>query len=255
MVRACEQALAVGVPAVAFTEHVEAERWQSTDGKAQRNLARKVSRWVRPLDVQGYFASLAECRERFPALRILSGIETGEPHLNQATVAAVMGQGSFDRVLASLHVVPIGGRLLSVGGALGIHGGAGAPDAMRRYLGELVELIEGSDGFEILAHIDFPRRYWPRSAPAYVEADYEEEFRGVLRALAETERVLEINTRTALASLDLLRWWREEGGRAVSFGSDAHTPWRVGEHFERAMDVAEASGFYPGADAFDFWRR
>ena len=42
---------------------------------------------------------------------------------------------------------------------------------------------------------------------------------------------------------------------AVSFGSDAHQPSRVGEHFDVAVDVAEAAGFKPGRDRHDFWRR
>jgi len=33
-----------------------------------------------------------------------------------------------------------------------------------------------------------------------------------------------------LASDTLLRWWWQEGGDAVSFGSDAHQPFRVWAH-------------------------
>jgi histidinol-phosphatase (PHP family) len=52
----------------------------------------------------------------------------------------------------------------------------------------------------------------------------------------------------------LLRWWREEGGTALSFGSDAHLPGYVGERFREAAGRAEAAGFRPGRDPFDFWR-
>jgi len=55
-------------------------------------------------------------------------------------------------------------------------------------------------------------------------------------------------------SAELLRWWREAGGTAVSFGSDAHQPWRVGDRFKLAVDVVEAAGFRAGRDRFDFWR-
>ena len=43
----------------------------------------------------------------------------------------------------------------------------------------------------------------------------------------------------------LLMWWRDSGGTAVSFGSDAHQYWRVGDRFKAAVDMAEAAGF-PG---------
>ena len=76
----------------------------------------------------------------------------------------------------------------------------------------------------------------------------------MLRALAVGGRVLEVNTKSPLASAELLGWWREAGGTAVSFGSDAHQPWRVGARFKLAVDVVEAVGFRAGQDRFDFWR-
>ena len=46
----------------------------------------------------------------------------------------------------------------------------------------------------------------------------------MFRALAGTGRALEVNTSSPLASVDQVRWFHEEGGEAVSFGSDAHAP-------------------------------
>ena len=57
-----------------------------------------------------------------------------------------------------------------------------------------------------------------------------------------------------LASVDMIQWWRDVGGTAVSFGSDAHLPQRVGDRFKLAVDVVEAAGFRPGHDPYDFWR-
>jgi histidinol-phosphatase (PHP family) len=77
----------------------------------------------------------------------------------------------------------------------------------------------------------------------------------VFRALAGTGRALEVNTTSPLASVDQVRWFFEEGGEAVSFGSDAHSAEAVGQRFDLAVDVVEAAGFRPGRDRFDFWRR
>jgi histidinol-phosphatase (PHP family) len=125
---------------------------------------------------------------------------------------------------------------------------------MSYYFAELLKLIEESDLFQVLAHLDFPRRYWPKGAHLYRETDFEEEYRTVLRALASSGRVLEINTKSPLASVDMVRWWREVGGTTVSFGSDAHLPQRVGDRFKLAVDVVEAAGFRAGHDPYDFWR-
>jgi histidinol-phosphatase (PHP family) len=125
-----------------------------------------------------------------------------------------------------------------------------------RYFTDMVTLVERSDVFTVLAHCDYPRRYWPsRRVGEFAETDFEEHYRTVFRALAGSGRALEINTKSPLASVELIRWWRQEGGDAVSFGSDAHAPDRVGDRFELAVDIVEAAGFRPGRDRFDFWRR
>jgi histidinol-phosphatase (PHP family) len=251
MARSCEQAIAIGLPAVAFTEHLEFT--DGGEGDAITGVAADNRWWnrIKPLDVTGYLAEIAECRERFPSLRILSGVEAGESHLFGASAGAIVRGNDFDRVLGSLHAVPHQGRLVAADALFGV-----LPDdeVMRCYFAELVRLIEGSDLFQVLAHLDFPRRYWPKGAHLYREAPFEEEYRTVLRALAGTGRALEINTKTPLASVDMVRWWREEGGTAVSFGSDAHQPQRVGDRFKLAVDIVEAAGFRAGRDPFDFWR-
>jgi histidinol-phosphatase (PHP family) len=252
MARSCERALAAGVPAVAFTDHLDFTAWADGDLIGAQNLDPRRYDRMRPLEVAGYLAAVRECRERYPGLRILSGVEIGEPHLFGASAGAAVDASGFDRILGSLHAVPCGGRLTPADHLFRI---MPAAEVMRRYFAELARLIGGSDLFEVLAHLDFPRRMWPREAGAYDEAAFEAEYRAVLRALAGSGRVLEVNTKTPLASARLLRWWRDEGGKAVSFGSDAHEPWRVGDKFRLAVDVVEAAGFRPGRDRFDFWRR
>jgi histidinol-phosphatase (PHP family) len=251
MARSCEQAIAIGLPSVAFTEHMEFTAGGEGDAINGLSTGARWSSRIKPLDVTGYLAAIEECRERYPSLRILSGVEAGEPHLFAGSASAVVRANPIDRVLGSLHAVPYQGRLAAVDA---LFSSMSDHDVMRCYFDELLRLIEGSGLFQVLAHIDFPRRYWPSGPHRYREEDFEEEYRTVLRALARSDRALEINTKSPLASVGLVTWWREEGGTTVSFGSDAHQPQRVGDRFKLAVDVVEAAGFRPGRDPFDFWR-
>ncbi|TQR87127.1 PHP domain-containing protein [Mycobacterium hodleri] len=252
MVNTCRRAVEIGLPAVSFTEHVDFTDWGDHDHPpvdAQVGTRKRVL----PVDVDGYLASIERCRHEFPELRILSGIEAGEPHLFAGSVAAVLRSGTFDRVLGSLHSIVHDGKLVY---ANHVFRSWPAAEVVRAYFAELLRLVEGSNMFEVLAHCDYPRRYWPAAREGeYREADFEEEYRTVFRALASSDRPLEINTSSPLASVSLMRWWYEEGGGAVSFGSDAHVPVRVGDKFDVAVDVVEAAGFRPGRDEYDFWRR
>lgn len=247
MDQACSRAVQLGLPGIAFTEHLDFTSW--TAGDADNGLRVGSRPHVRPLDVAGYSADIARCRETFPALRIYSGVEAGEPHLFRAGVTAVLRSGAFDRVLGSLHAIDYEGVLEFVDASLFRR--LDPTELMRRYLAELSVLVESSPEFGVLAHCDYPRRYWPGE---FREADFEEEYRTVFRALAQSGRALEINTRSPVASVDLVRWWRQSGGRAVSFGSDAHDPYSVGNRFGLAVDIVEAAGFRPGRDRHDFWR-
>lgn len=256
----CRRAIELGLPAVAFTEHVDFTRWGADDRPPPAEDALfdgpvtiGMRERVQPLDVEGYLADVERCRDRFgSSLRILAGIEAGEPHLFAGSLAAVLAQGPFDRILGSLHSVVDGDRLIH---ADRLFGTVPADDVMRRYFTTLLELVSGSEAFQVLAHCDYPRRYWPASTDGeYDEGKYEEEYRSVFRVLASSGRALEFNTRSPLASSTLIGWWREEGGDAVSFGSDSHYPLRVGARFDLAVDIVEAAGFKPGRDRYDFWR-
>ena len=255
----CRRAVEIGLPAVAFTEHLDFTAWGDADrpsaaGPTALTATSIVGRErVRPLDVEGYLAGVERCRDLFPDLRIRAGIEAGEPHHFADGVAAVLASGAFERVLGSLHSVVEDGELIGVDR---LYGRYRPDDLVRRYLVEVIDLVKGSDAFQVLAHCDYPRRYWPTAtAGEYRESDFEEEYRAIFRALAGSGRALEVNTRSPLWSATLVRWWYAEGGQAVSFGSDAHLPGLVGQRFDLAVDVVEAAGFRPGRDPFDFWRR
>jgi histidinol-phosphatase (PHP family) len=208
---------------------------------------------VEPLDVEGYLECVERCRAKFPDLRIYTGLEAGEAHLFAGSLAAVLAAAPFERVLGSVHAVPDGGELAWVDM---LHARYEPDEVAARYFAEVLRLVEGSAAFEVLAHVDYVRRSWPyHSYRDFREADFEAEYREVFRALAGSGRVLEVNTRSPLPVPDVLRWWREEGGGAVSFGSDAHQAYRVGARFDVAVAIAESAGFRPGRDRYDFWRR
>lgn len=53
----------------------------------------------------------------------------------------------------------------------------------------------------------------------------------------------------------LPQWCREEGGRAVAFGSDAHVPETLAHGLPEAAAMLDYFGFRPGQRPEDFWTR
>jgi histidinol-phosphatase (PHP family) len=254
----CERAVQIGLPVIAFTEHVDHTSWRvpTTGPYVSDELTAAAGAdgllHPPPFDAEGYLAAVERCRDRFPGLRILTGLEIGEPHWYAEQCAKILATGTFDRVLGSLHCLPDGDGHAEPW-ALFPH--RDPHELVREYLTEIPRMVAGDDPFTVLAHIDYPLRFWPadRSGP-FDPALFRDEFRYALRATARSGRALEINTRIPLEPT-ILRWWHEEGGPAVSFGSDAHRPELVAHGFREAAAMAEACGFRPGPTPYDLWRR
>jgi histidinol-phosphatase (PHP family) len=246
MAATCQQALDYGLPAIAFTEHADFVA---------------VHAGQHELDVAGYLDAVERCRVEFPDLRILSGVELGEPHLYPEKTAAVLAAGKLDRVLGSVHCIQVDGRPRDLS-ERGMMTPEAAPGNFRAYLAEVFGLARSGQPFAVLAHLDYARRYWPHGELRLEESAFEEEYRAILREAARRGTVLEANTtrgaeavRGLCPSPTVIGWWWQEGGEQVSFGSDSHEPRAIAKGFTAAAAAVEAAGFRPAADPADFWRR
>ena len=173
----CRGARELGIRVVAFTEHAD---YSKACGGAR-------------LEVEGYLEAVESCRKSFPRLSIWTGVELGEPHRHQKEAEDVLDRGQFDLVLGSVHTVVAGGASVEIS-ELGPEP-AMDPDAlMQSYCDELTQLIDGPIQFEVLAHLEYPRRYWPAGWPCYESADHWKLIQEVLAAAAHRGLVLEFNT-------------------------------------------------------------
>jgi histidinol-phosphatase (PHP family) len=258
MERTCLRAIELGLPSVAFTEHVDLTPWTLPPGtQIPDGLEPLVSGNVftpPPLDLDGYRQCLERCRARFPGLRIYSGVELSEPHWHAAQTKVLLDRGGFERVLAAVHSARVDAEG-SVFTEVSDRYSDQAPDAVvREYLAETLQLVHDFDDFEVLAHIDYPIRHWPAHGVPYDPRQFEELHREVLRGVADADKVLEVNTRVPLHP-SVLRWWRQEGGKAITFASDAHDPASLAQGFTEAVKIAEAAGFRADDDPLGLWVR
>jgi len=264
MYETCRRAEELGLDGIAFTEHVDFGSWAVLSSDLAdypqlrqfvvepRPIGDPVGGMLQPppLDTRGYLDAIERCRAAFPRLKIVTGIEVGEPHWHQAEVSELIGAGRFERVVGSLHCLRTETLVSEMPNMFREHAAA---EVVRDYLAEVVRLIHGSSEFDVLGHIDYVLRYWPESAGPLVIASFEDEFRHVLRTLASSGRVLEINTRTGPRP-ELVQWWQDEGGELVAFGSDAHSPRGVARAFAEAVEAVSSLGFHPTGEPSGYWR-
>ncbi|MGN7798624.1 PHP domain-containing protein [Leifsonia sp. 22587] len=252
----CEQAIRIGLPALFFTEHLDIPgTWRAEPGDLMPHQRHYVQpdglMEFEPFDVDGYFDDIDRMRREFPELGIFTGVEFGQPHLFEAEARALVDLDRFDRINGSLHTLDMGGGRAEPSRLLQEHPAA---DVMTAYLAEIPVMVAGSDAFDVFTHIDYALRHWPaEEAGPFDPRRFEGLFRHAMRAIADSGRALELNTRRLWSWVP--QWWAEEGGRAISFASDAHTPDALAANFPEAVILAETFGFRAGATPADLWRR
>ncbi len=203
-----------------------------------------------PLDVEGYFEAITQCRRLFPDLTILSGVEFGQPHLVERRARQLVDLTRFDRINGSLHTLPVGPDRAE---PITLYRLWDPDDVMNLYLNEVPAMV-ASDAFEVFTHLDYAVRHWPvEHAGPFDPRRFEEQFRGAMRSIAGSGRALEMNTRHLSSWIP--RWWKEEGGHAVSFGSDAHVATELASGFPEAQHMLEHFGFRPGRRPEYLWTR
>lgn len=255
MVRICERAVRIGLPAIIFTEHLDFEDdWRVEDGDigehAQKYVDANGHVMLPTFDLEGYLEQIEQCRHAFRELRILTGVEFGQPHVWDARAADILAAGVIDRINGSLHMLPAVAGTRAEPTTLYRYGVA--DDVLWAYLEEIPRMVAGSDSFEVFTHIDYAVRSWPiATAGPFDPRRFENGFRAAMRAIAQSGRALEMNTKRLWPWIP--QWWKEEGGRTVTFGSDAHGPGMLAANFPEATAMLEYFGFRPGRRPEDFW--
>ena len=154
----CRRALKIGLPALAFTEHLDLTGWVIDPEDLLDHLRPLVGDndllIPEPLDVAGYLESVERCRGQFPGLRILSGVEFGQPHIDADKARQLVDLSALDRVNGSLHTLPISeesGALRSE--PITLYRQWPAERVIWEYLAEARRMITDSDMYEVLSHI------------------------------------------------------------------------------------------------------
>ena len=174
------------------------------------------------------------------SVKLRRGAEFGLTPWNTAQFKEFAGGYNFDFIIGSVHCVDGYDPYFK---EFWEQGGSGT--AFERYLLKTLECVKVHDGFDVLGHINYvcKSEHNPtHSALKY--ADFSELSDEIMRTVAQKGIGMEINTSgidrvsEPLPSLDYIKRFRELGGEIITVGSDAHDSTRVGQHIDKALDIA-----------------
>ena len=120
----------------------------------------------------------------------------------------------------------------------------------RHFFEVTLKRLEAYDCFDTLGHLDFVVRYGPNRNQFYDFKTYGDIISAILELLIRKDKALEVNTGGFKYGLghpnpceDVLKRYRELGGRLLTVGSDAHVPGFVGYEFDRTAELLKEIGF------------
>ncbi|MGF7143457.1 histidinol-phosphatase (PHP family) [Anaerotaenia torta] len=218
----CRKAIAEGVDFICFTDHADYN--QKDDG---------YGRYDAPL----FFEEFNQVKKEFgEQLVLLAGIEFSEPHLYPEELQSI-SQYPYDMIIGSIHWVNDmfpGQEVRKLYSAKQYYG----------WYWDMVYETVSYGHFDCLGHMDFPKRY-------YSELVYDiSKLEKILGRMVERGIVPEINTSSlrkglsaALPDEELLKLYKECGGRRVTIGSDAHVCGDLAAGNAYARDLIRRMGF------------
>lgn len=232
MDQACQQAVALGLKEIAFTDHLDIDYPNFNDQFM--------------IDFDLYTQHYNSIKRKYaPYLKVAKGIEIGlQPHTLQQSLD-IASAYQFDYIIASTHVV----------NKLDLHNGdfcrgKSKYQAYRIYLEDMDNCIKRFPMFNVLGHIDLIRRYGDYQDKSMKYADFSDILDDILLWIIENGKGIEINTsgfryglNSTLPTLEFLKRYKELGGEILTIGSDAHSIDYIAYKFDLAYDMAREAGF------------
>ncbi len=224
-------ARAHGIDELIFTEH-----WDDYVG-----IETKLS----TLDVEKYHQTFLAEQEKtdFP---IRFGIEIGlQPHIAER-VRSFANAYPFDFVIGSSHIT----RRLDMAYDPRFFEGLSRHEAYMQYFDEMLENVQLYDEFDVYGHLDYVARYGGYAEKSIAYAEFSEILDEIFRVLIRKDKGIELNTSglrygigATHPSAEIVKRYRELGGKIVTVGSDAHKAEDLASHFRDAVEILESVGF------------
>jgi histidinol-phosphatase (PHP family) len=234
----CRRAAEQGFIEIGFCEHVDFDLRDDSYGFFDYALFRR--------QIEGQ-------RERYgDSLTIRAAIEVTYQASLEEEIRGFLRGKEVDYVIGSVHLVEDGREWAMIseeGKCERYFAQRSVCEAYQLYFAEVRRAVESSL-FDFIGHLDLAKRYGVRYYGPFDLSLFAAEVRQILRLAVEREAGLEINTsglrqapHETYPGLEVLRWYRELGGRILTIGSDAHSAKDLGKGISDALGLAREAGF------------
>ena len=231
----CRRALEVGLSEIAFTDHCDVNG--------------EVEGYYDPYNASAAFAAMQEVKEKYKGrLNVVCGIELGNAAQYPQAARAVLDAHPYEFVIGSLH------NLKDVPDFCLMNYGHMSDGLIRRLfdraLDETLEMVR-FEGITTLGHLTYMHRYITLAGKKLDFKPYYDKITAVYDELIRRDIAMEINVSTlwkglgiSMPTMELLKLYKDHGGRLITVGSDAHAPENLGKAIRKGYAILETVGFH-----------
>lgn len=123
-------------------------------------------------------------------------------------------------------------------------------EAYLRYFREVLENIKRYNQFDVYGHLDYVVRYGGYDSKQIEYHEFQEILDEILINLIKKDKGLEVNTSGIYKyglvnphpNIEILKRYKELGGKIITLGSDAHKAEDLAKDFDIALDILEDVG-------------
>ena len=249
MEKVVQDAITMGLDEICFTDHVDYEAksdWEDPDNLIYQNNVAVSSHLIPITNVKylNYYQTIQNLKKLYGnQISLKLGLEFGMQAHTIERFENLFKQYPFDFIILSVHEIED-----KEFWDQGFQNGMTQQEYNERYYEEMLYLVQNYHNYSVLGHMDLITRY--DKAGVYPFEKLKPILTKILKTVIADEKGIEVNTsshryglKDLTPSRDILKLYKELGGKIITIGSDSHKPEYLGAFVDETKEELKALGF------------
>ena len=237
-----QDAIDIGMNEICITDHVDygiKDDWDSG-----REIRYRGNDPIANVDYPRYMTEIRKMQLLYgDKITVRAGMEFGIQKHTIARYEELFHRYVFDFIILSIHQVDDKEFWTQ-----DFQKGKTQQEYNEQYYEEMLNVVKNYKDYSVLGHMDLITRY--DEAGVYPFEKVEPYVKEILKIVIEDGKGIEVNTsshryglKDSTPSRNILKLYRDLGGRIITIGSDSHSPGQLGAYISDAREMLKSLGF------------
>lgn len=247
MEQVINDAIAKGLDEICFTDHVDygiKKDWDDPDGIEYRETEPGVFQPFANVDYPKYYELYQQLKDKYGQdVSLKLGMEFGMQMHTVKKYEKLFARYPFDFIILSVHQVEDKEFWTQ-----DFQAGRTQQQYNERYYEEMLQLVRNYHNYSILGHVDLITRY--DKAGVYPFDKIKPILTEIFKTVIADGKGIEVNTsshryglKDLTPAMDILKLYRELGGRIITIGSDSHKPEHLNAYIDETREELKKLGY------------